>query len=73
MTLNHWLLRPVSFFISSAAHTLSTCPSHVKFYLILELVAALRSVAVILVERAHSGTMGDRIRPYEVVFICNDI
>ena len=53
-------------------------PSHMKFYLILELVAALCSVAVILMERAvfglvYIGTMGDGIGPSQVVLICNGI
>ena len=49
-----------------------------KFYLILELVVALCSVAVILVEGAvfglvHIGTMSDGIGPSQVVLICNSI
>ena len=49
-----------------------------KFYLILELVAALCSVAVILVEGAvfgfvHIGTMGKGIRPSEVMLVCDGV
>ena len=49
-----------------------------KFYIILKLVATLRSVAVILVEGVvfglvHIGTMGDRIRPSEIMLICDGI
>ena len=70
MTLNHWLV---------LLHILlQHAPFYVKFYLILKLVAALRSVAVILVEGAvfglvHIGTMGDGIRPSEVMLLCNGI
>ena len=49
-----------------------------KFYLIIELVAALCSVAVILAEGAvlglvYIGTMGDGIGPSQVVLVCNGI